>query len=38
MSTVKKIEAEIQAKGKTALRVTLADIEANIASEPAAGQ
>lgn len=33
MSTDKEIEAEIQAKGKTAPRVTPADIEANIASE-----
>jgi len=33
MSTDKEIEAEIQAKGKTAPRVTQADIEANIASE-----
>lgn len=33
MSTDQTIEAEIQAKGLTAARVTLADIEANIASE-----
>lgn len=33
MSTDDKIEAEIQAKGKTAPRVTPADVEANIASE-----
>lgn len=30
------IEAKIQAKGKTAARVTPADIEANIAIEPQA--
>lgn len=33
MSTDHQIEQEIQAKGKTAPRVTPADIEANIASE-----
>lgn len=33
MTTDTQIEAEIQAKGKTAPRVTPADIEANIASE-----
>jgi hypothetical protein len=33
MSTDHQIEAEIQAKGKTAPRVTPADIEANIVSE-----
>ena len=33
MSTDQAIEQEIQAKGLTAPRVTLADIEANIASE-----
>ena len=33
MSTDAQIEAEIQAKGKTAARITPADIEANIASE-----
>lgn len=33
MTTDHEIEQEIQAKGKTAPRVTLADIEANIASE-----
>ena len=33
MSTDKEIEAEIQAKGKTAPRVTLADIEGRIRSE-----
>lgn len=33
MSNDKEIEAEIQAKGKTAPRVTPGDIEANIASE-----
>ena len=33
MSTDAQIETEIQAKGKTAARVTPADIEANIASE-----
>lgn len=33
MATDKQIESEIQAKGKTAPRVTPADIEANIASE-----
>ncbi len=33
MSTDSQIEAEIQAKGKTAPRVTPADIEANIVSE-----
>ena len=33
MSTDHQIEAEIQAKGKTAPRVTQADIEANIVSE-----
>jgi len=33
MSTDKKIEAEIQAKGLTAPRITPADIEANIADE-----
>lgn len=33
MSTDHQIEAEIQAKGKTAPRVTPADIEANIAGE-----
>jgi hypothetical protein len=33
MSTDAQIEAEIQAKGKTAARVTPADIEANINSE-----
>lgn len=33
MSTDEQIEAEIQAKGKTAARVTPADIEANIAGE-----
>ena len=33
MSTDHQIEDEIQAKGKTAPRVTPADIEANIASE-----
>lgn len=32
-TTDKSIEQEIQAKGKTAARVTPADIEANIASE-----
>lgn len=33
MTTDQTIEAEIQAKGKTAARITPADIEANIASE-----
>jgi len=33
MATDEQIENEIQAKGKTAARVTPADIEANIASE-----
>lgn len=33
MSTDDQIEAEIRAKGKTAPRVTPADVEANIASE-----
>lgn len=33
MSTDAQIEQEIQAKGKTAARITPADIEANIASE-----
>jgi hypothetical protein len=33
MSTDAQIEAEIQAKGKTAPRITPADIEANVASE-----
>ena len=33
MATDEQIEQEIQAKGKTAARVTPADIEANIASE-----
>lgn len=33
MTTDQTIEAEIQAKGKTAARVTPLDIEANIASE-----
>ena len=33
MSSEKQIEQEIQSKGKTAARVTPADIEANIASE-----
>jgi hypothetical protein len=33
MSTDAQIEAEIQAKGKTAPRITPADIEANIAQE-----
>lgn len=33
MSTDAQIETEIQAKGKTAPRITPADIEANIASE-----
>lgn len=33
MTTDKQIEAEIQAKGLTAPRITSADIEANIASE-----
>ncbi len=32
MTTDAQIEAEIQAKGKTAARIMLADIEANIAS------
>lgn len=33
MSTDNQIEQEIQAKGKTAQRITPADIEANIASD-----
>jgi topoisomerase IA-like protein len=33
MTTDAQIEAEIQAKGKTAARITPADIEANIVSE-----
>lgn len=33
MSNDQQIEAEIQAKGKTAPRITPADIEANISSE-----